>query len=175
MKRFVFTLLPAVSLLLCAVLTTVWAVSSARGGFLQLLQVRSVGLYCEHHSLELLRRGDVVVVPWTSLRAPRLPGVAWDLHAQFAGFEIGRGSYVSCGGGVISMPQDVVRAPLWFLIGLFGVLPARWLCNRRRPGLGSCARCGYDLRATPARCPECGAVPLSRAAPTPTVFDRSVA
>jgi hypothetical protein len=48
----------------------------------------------------------------------------------------------------------------WLLMLAFGVLPAvqvrRWWRRRRRFADGCCPSCGYDLRATPGRCPECG-------------------
>jgi hypothetical protein len=49
------------------------------------------------------------------------------------------------------------------LVGLTLVTPLAWLCSRRsrrrerRRLRGQCPACGYDLRATPERCPECGA------------------
>jgi hypothetical protein len=61
--------------------------------------------------------------------------------------------------------MDWVEAPLWAVAALFATPPAvrtaRWLRRRRRARdarVGRCARCGYDLRATPGRCPECGTV-----------------
>jgi hypothetical protein len=51
----------------------------------------------------------------------------------------------------------------WVLAVLFGVLPALWaaglsrkLYRRSRLSASQCPSCGYDLRATPDRCPECG-------------------
>lgn len=49
------------------------------------------------------------------------------------------------------------EVPLWPLLLGFGVLPVIHVKRRIRPKrLGLCAACGYDLRATPDHCPECG-------------------
>jgi hypothetical protein len=47
---------------------------------------------------------------------------------------------------------------LWVPALLSGAMPLLWAAGRwRRPRVGGgCLSCGYDLRATPERCPECG-------------------
>jgi hypothetical protein len=53
----------------------------------------------------------------------------------------------------------------WLPMALLAVMPAMWLERRRAAHrarrLGLCAGCGYDLRGTPHRCPECGAMPVA--------------
>jgi hypothetical protein len=45
--------------------------------------------------------------------------------------------------------------PFWLLapMSIAGILRSR---RRKLPTSGVCRNCGYDLRATPDRCPECG-------------------
>ena len=45
--------------------------------------------------------------------------------------------------------------PFFFTLTMAGCYAALRRC-RREPLEGHCRYCGYDLRATPKRCPECG-------------------
>ena len=56
--------------------------------------------------------------------------------------------------------------PYWALI-VFSLVPAGLLSRRclivwRRTRAGLCPQCGYDLRATKERCPECGLAAASQ-------------
>jgi hypothetical protein len=81
------------------------------------------------------------------LRVPGLSAVSTTTGAHWS-----RGRYLD------------VTFPLWLVVLLASVLPVVWELRyrrgrRRRARLskGLCSSCGYDLRATPLRCPECGA------------------
>ena len=82
------------------------------------------------------------------LRVPGFSAVSTTTSAHWS-----RGRYVD------------VTFPLWLVVLLASVLPVVWELRyrrgrRRRARLskGLCSSCGYDLRATPQRCPECGAL-----------------
>jgi hypothetical protein len=77
------------------------------------------------------------------------------------GFIVGRES----GPPVNPWWQWLVYVPHWAALLLFGGLSTplwtkvrRSIRAKRRAAAGLCVACGYDIRATAERCPECGAV-----------------
>jgi hypothetical protein len=85
------------------------------------------------------------------------------------GFGVGASGNVMTFTGAPATPplrvsHTTLSAQFW-LIALLCIPLPWWLLTRdrrtrlreRRRASGQCEHCGYDLRATPGRCPECGA------------------
>ena len=101
---------------------------------------------------------------------------AWSFAARYHPFlngypHSGHFSTFTVRGG---LPPDYVREanfgygvflPMWFVVLLASLLPVgrcvAVVIRRLRYPPGHCRRCGYDLRATPDQCPECGATIVS--------------
>lgn len=96
------------------------------------------GWYHEFHSE---RRPETPRVPG----AAGIGGVRWLFESQHRPERVRR--------------AVVILVPYWLLALACGLAPATRLYRHRsrRPRRGLCSQCGYDLRATPGRCPECGA------------------
>jgi hypothetical protein len=88
--------------------------------------------------------------------------IAWDMqmsHDTVMGLGLHRSTIAFRGPPVVPHRRWQLWVPMWFLIGLAIVplLVARRLTRTMQWQAGArCAHCGYDLRATPDRCPECG-------------------
>lgn len=78
---------------------------------------------------------------------------------QWAGYDL---------AGPNPLSQRLLVLPLAYVAVPLALLPAGWGIARLRSGRrkheGTCPTCGYDLRASPGRCPECGTM---RAEPPP--------
>jgi hypothetical protein len=93
-----------------------------------------------------------------------------DVAQQFLGFEhhLRRGypSFTRLGTGPPTDLTDTYAIPHWAILLTTLPMPAAWIARRSRSrrflATGRCVACGYDLRATPDRCPECGTPVLAR-------------
>jgi hypothetical protein len=90
----------------------------------------------------------------------------WDRFRHLLGFGSHDGTYRRRPLPNLTMVErdHGITLPHWLPMFLAAVAPALlWWRRSGRPRArrraGRCPACGYDLRGTPDRCPECGAVP----------------
>jgi len=162
MKRRLLNVLTAVSLLLCVVLCVLWVRSHRVGSvFGYYTNADRNGWYrCIYFTSHTGRLTFVFLNTkfregWSHGRfqARDTPNNQIQARKTFAGFYHFRTRGQEMG-------WTEVGVPYWFgvlttaIAPVFGVLLRLRQRHDRKAGL--CRTCGYDLRATPERCPECG-------------------
>ena len=183
MRCWSYTLLSAASFMLCLATCVVWARSYSTSerfvnGYpkprLVVVVVAgglSVGWYrMERPGIEYLiqreyDRDALLHHESNSKDKPEYP--IYDSPRTFAnrmGFGWDAGSFDSFHTGEVV--RRIAIVPLWGIVVATALPPALWLRSwrrrrRTRSRGGLCPACGYDLRATPQRCPECGWTPHS--------------
>ncbi|HZL35691.1 MAG TPA: hypothetical protein VFC78_10305, partial [Tepidisphaeraceae bacterium] len=147
MRRRLFTLLSALSLVLCLGVCAMWISSYwLEEGYI--LTLRNSPSF----NFVVFRSGGIEYVRARDFRNQNQnPAELVQVNWRFAGFwHESQDASVSIG------------VPYWSVALLFSCMPGIWFwvrIRRRDSVPGRCCSCCYDLRATPDRCPECGMVP----------------
>jgi hypothetical protein len=161
-RRKLFNLAAAVSLVLCVAVCVLWVrsyfaqdtiaydFSDDRPGMNDISVASSNGVLAVHHFAHPTALYPPGLRRFVTTPSSMRPTPTWRTFAFDRGEQNG-GRFWR------------VFAPHWSAALLCAVSPALWLSNRRRQRRRVrdrlCPCCGYDLRATPDRCPECGALP----------------
>jgi hypothetical protein len=171
-KRRLFNLLAVASLVLCAATVVLWARSYWVVDILSRSAVKSdqvaVGTYLWSQQGSCgLNRGTATDDQGAIAR--QLPGHGWQWGTTSTEYTIKtwygfRFQRLDDRNGTVAFRSTIVCVPHWLLNFIFAVCPSWWLLGERRRraalrAVGWCKKCGYDLRATPERCPECGTIP----------------
>jgi hypothetical protein len=169
LARRLFTICSAVSLLLCAAVCVLWVRSydvDVFNWFATVPDGTSSGLHLKRHDYVFSKNGTLywsrswrppdptpvthigqreiehMQFPLLSSRVPlREPSFAWERGSDYVSITV---AYWALALATLPVPA----AHLWSA--------RRGRRSRLRRQGGLCTSCGYDLRASPGRCPECG-------------------
>jgi len=178
-RRRAFAILSTASALLCLLTLLSWARSYRSGDMLRWTRLEAtsaayhVWSISSNRGVLFLDHVQIIIKPWDLAPPADATGVRWlDLASTWSSWRQtlqfyaaekrtlpGFGS-VMTGGPPDNRRRTMCFVPHWFVAMIFAGSPLvrglRAVRQQRRRATGRCTRCGYDLRATPERCPECG-------------------
>ncbi len=176
MKRVLFTIVSAISLLLFLAVVGVWVRSFFYRDIVTFVAPRDQGQVIQsirgrlHIVSELsgTSRGSIShqvdrLAPdaiWNGGMSSYPVKVEWHWGHVWQNYSRIHRSFGTTGFAGFMTLHRLIVVPYWSPAFLFVVLPTIWIWRFIKYGhrrkIGHCPRCNYDLRATPQRCPECG-------------------
>ena len=172
MKRFrrrLFNGLVVLSLLLCLATTVFWIRSYRH---IDVLDFHTLSV---HYDYRVISNLGVIVFDrnnyaeddngfnsWPISNGPTTADGFFDgSSVEKRSFRLGSFAFGKFYGGTMPAEDAVLILPDFLCFAVLIAPTTAWMFRRRRTShqRTQCARCGYDLRATPDRCPECGTVP----------------
>ncbi len=165
-KRFAWLVqLWCIIFVLTAVIVS-WIFSFWFAHGINMTYVRRYGLICASGTIQLQieerTNAKFDGLEFTLVAGQRVPGIGFSSARPYFRGSIKMSTSMSTASGpvVVSNRSIQVWGITHWVVAIVLMLPLAWCLRRQykaRQLLGGfCRGCGYDLRATPDRCPECG-------------------
>ena len=163
-KQIIFNSFAAISAIACVAVIWSWCAESYSSHYeWRFAGHVTYGLKWSNGGVELWRV-HLLNRPWTT--APNANGYLvlnvvreWDICGVYYRVQANPWLASEANPALSEGWKQQVAISFWCFIAVTAPLPFFWIIRRwrRKPIVdGKCPVCGYDLRATPTRCPECG-------------------